>query len=69
MFQAGMLRFLCVRWVQNENEEKHCICPEIILPQVFLFPRTDSEGGRGGEVVGANIVINTIIAMMQCAPV
>lgn len=35
----------------------------------FSSPRTDSEGRRGGEVVGANIVINTIIAMMQCAPV
>lgn len=69
MFQAGMLRFLCVRWVQNENEEKHCICPEIILPQVFLLPQNWQWGEEGGEVVGANIVINTIIAMMQCAPV
>lgn len=34
----------------------------------FSSPELTVRGG-GGEVVGANIVINTIIAMMQCAPV
>lgn len=35
----------------------------------FSSPELTVRGGGGGEVVGANIVINTIIAMMQCAPV
>lgn len=61
--------FVCTVEYRMRMKKNIVFALKLFYLKFFSSPRTDSEGGRGREVVGANIVINTIIAMMQCAPV